>query len=135
MTRTLVLLGVVGAVGWILACGSTPPASPSGHDADAGVDAGIDAGDGDGGSSAGPWDLPSITYEVDAGDPISAPNETWTFVPVPDAHCGNGTSTGIGVNLTDRSNRVLIFLAGGGACWEAAACAAGTAVHLQEPMG
>lgn len=139
MTRTLVLLGVVGAVGWIVACGSTPPASPSGDHSDAGVDAGIDAGidagDGDGGSSAGPWDLPSITYKVDAGDPISAPNETWTFVPVPDAHCGNGTSTGIGVNLTDRSNQVLIFLAGGGACWEAAACAAGTAVHIQDTMG
>ncbi|MBX5484038.1 MAG: hypothetical protein IRZ16_19615 [Myxococcaceae bacterium] len=87
-----------------------------------------DGGDVDGGY---PFDLPAIDYTVNPGEPIVAPAETWTFAPVADAHCANGTSTGMAVNLTDRSRRVLIFLAGEGACWEAAACAAGTATHTR----
>jgi hypothetical protein len=83
----------------------------------------------------GPYDLPGVSYAVGAGEPIAAPEEVWTFVPVADARCANGTSTGMAVNLTRRSDRVLIFLAGGGACWEAAACAAGTATHITDTMG
>ncbi|RKH17252.1 hypothetical protein D7X74_12965 [Corallococcus sp. CA047B] len=88
-----------------------------------------------GAPDAGAYDLPSIPYTVDAGPPIDAPRETWTFVPVPEAHCANGSSTGMAVNLTDRSKRVLVFLAGGGACWEAAACALGAATHITDTMG
>jgi hypothetical protein len=36
--------------------------------------------------------------------------------------CGNGSPTGIAVNLTRRSSRIVIVVEGGGACWEAAAC-------------
>ena len=53
---------------------------------------------------------------------ITAPDETWTWIDVPGSHCANGTPTGFGVNLTTRSNNVLIFLQGGGACWDAASC-------------
>jgi hypothetical protein len=56
------------------------------------------------------------------GDAIVAPNETWTWIPVDGMQCGNGGATGIGVNLTDRSDRVMIFLQGGGACWDATTC-------------
>jgi hypothetical protein len=56
------------------------------------------------------------------GGPITAPAETWTWVPFADAFCGDGSSTGIGVNLTQRSSRVLIYLEGGGACWDAFTC-------------
>ncbi|WP_158620041.1 pectin acetylesterase-family hydrolase [Corallococcus sicarius] len=86
-------------------------------------------------AGAGDYDLPSVPYTVDAGAPIDAPRESWTFVPVPDAHCANGSSTGMAINLTDRSKRVFVFLAGGGACWEAAACALGTATHITDTMG
>jgi hypothetical protein len=58
----------------------------------------------------------------DAGHRFDAPLETWTWVDFPDAVCGNGAPTGIGVNLTDRSNDLLVFLMGGGACWNAATC-------------
>ena len=58
----------------------------------------------------------------DAGHPFEAPLETWTWVDFPDAVCGNGAPTGIGVNLTDRSHDLLIFLMGGGACWDAFTC-------------
>ncbi len=71
---------------------------------DSGVDAGFDAG------------------VVDAGDPIVAEDETWTWVDFPESFCGNGAPTGLGVNLTSRSTDVLIYLAGGGACWNAITC-------------
>ena len=44
----------------------------------------------------------------ETGDPITAPAETWTWVPTDGMQCGNGAATGIGVNLTDRSDRVMI---------------------------
>jgi hypothetical protein len=48
--------------------------------------------------------------------------ESWTWVDFPDAVCGNGAATGIGVNLTTRSNDVFIYLEGGGACWNQLTC-------------
>jgi hypothetical protein len=36
--------------------------------------------------------------------------------------CLDGSPTGIGVNLTKASDDVLVFLEGGGACWDAASC-------------
>ncbi len=59
----------------------------------------------------------------DAGMPIVAPVETWTWAGFPDSACGNGAPTGIGVNTTNRSKDVFIFLMGGGACWNALTCA------------
>jgi len=61
---------------------------------------------------------------TDAGpaDPITAPEEMWTWVAFPDSRCGNGVPTGIAVNRTSRSRRVLFWLEGGGACWDAATC-------------
>jgi hypothetical protein len=54
---------------------------------------------------------------------ITAPSETWTWVPFASAICANDSPTGIGVNLTSRSSRVLIYLEGGGGCWDAGSCA------------
>ncbi len=60
------------------------------------------------------------------GDPdpaaIEAPAETWTWIPFQNAHCANGETTGIAVNLTDRSDRLVLYLEGGGACWDEATC-------------
>jgi hypothetical protein len=56
------------------------------------------------------------------GQPITAPDSTWTWVPFPDAFCGDGSTTGIGVNLTKASTRVLLYLEGGGACWSDLTC-------------
>ncbi len=58
----------------------------------------------------------------DAAPPITAPSETWTWVPIDGMRCGDGSPTGIGVNLTDRSDRILVYLQGGGACWDALTC-------------
>jgi hypothetical protein len=54
-------------------------------------------------------------------EPIQAPRNTWTWVDFPDSSCGDGSTTGIGVNPGDSSN-VLVFLEGGGACWSYDTC-------------
>ncbi len=62
---------------------------------------------------------PSITF----GDAITADAMTWTFIDFPDAFCMDGSTTGIGVNLNPASSRVLIYLEGGGACFDDLSCA------------
>ncbi|HZU82392.1 MAG TPA: pectin acetylesterase-family hydrolase [Polyangiaceae bacterium] len=57
-----------------------------------------------------------------SGQPITAPAEQWTWVPFANALCGNGAATGIGINLTTRSRRVLVYLEGGGGCWSDLTC-------------
>lgn len=59
---------------------------------------------------------------IPIGDPIEAPNEQWTWVPFENAFCGNGSPTGIGVNISDKSKQLVIFMMGGGACWNALTC-------------
>ncbi len=56
------------------------------------------------------------------GMPITAPKNTWTWVDFPDSVCDDGTPTGVGVRITDSKNLVL-FLNGGGACWDYTTCA------------
>jgi len=49
--------------------------------------------------------------------------DKWTWVPFADAKCRDGSPTGIGVNLGSDSDKLMIFLQGGGACFNAATCA------------
>ena len=55
------------------------------------------------------------------GTPITAPMSEWTWVDFPDSTCNEGTPTGIGVGLTASKN-LLVFLTGGGACWDYDTC-------------
>ncbi len=57
-----------------------------------------------------------------AGDVIDAPEGEWTFIDFPDAHCMNGTSTGIGINPSSASSNVAIYMQGGGACFDFISC-------------
>jgi hypothetical protein len=95
MLRSLRWIALAALV--LAACG-TPPTSTA------------DAGD-------GPADA-----SVPMGDPIGAAPETWTWVDFPDTQCGNGQPTGLAVNLTSRSKDVLVYVEGGGACWDYATC-------------
>jgi hypothetical protein len=45
----------------------------------------------------------------------------WTWVPFPRAVCRDGSSTGVGINL-GTSNHLMLFLEGGGACFNSATC-------------
>jgi hypothetical protein len=48
--------------------------------------------------------------------------EKWTWVPFADAKCRDGSSTGIAVNPSHGSDKLMIFLQGGGACFNATTC-------------
>jgi len=70
------------------------------------------------------------------GAPLTATAEQWTWVPFDNAFCGNGSPTGIGVNLTTASSRVLIYLQAGGACWSNITCnIIGTASNFSSGYG
>ena len=56
------------------------------------------------------------------GAKIDAPDSKWTWVPFTDAFCADGSTTGIGVNLTSKSSRVIVYFEGGGACWDELTC-------------
>ncbi|MHB8419376.1 MAG: pectin acetylesterase-family hydrolase [Myxococcales bacterium] len=91
------------------ACGNstTPPGGP-------GADGGPDGGGADAGSDGG----------FKAGPPITGlTSESWTWVPIDGAVCRDGSATGIGVNLNPGSTKLMIFLEGGGACFNIVTCA------------
>ena len=50
------------------------------------------------------------------------PSEKWTWVPVPGSHCRDGSATGFGINVNPASKNLMIFLEGGGACFNALTC-------------
>jgi hypothetical protein len=107
----------------------------SGAASTVGSNASPDAGSGANAPDTGP--------PLDAGPPPAPPtdagpspfsgvprNETWTFVPFANAVCADGTPTGIGVNFTNASDDLLLYLNGGGACWDEATCTAGCATNV-----
>ena len=88
----------------------------------AGCNSSSAASDADGASP--PGDMAVMAQNPDlapAAKPIEAPKKTWTFVPIEGAVCDDGTPTGIGVYIGDSPN-LLVFLAGGGACWNWDTC-------------
>ncbi len=59
------------------------------------------------------------------GAPIVAEEGVWTYVPIDGSICRDGSATGIMVNPSSASKNVVIFLEGGGACFNWASCVAG----------
>jgi hypothetical protein len=55
------------------------------------------------------------------GAAITAPRNAWTWLPIDGAVCDDGSPTGIGVFPTDSPN-LLVYLEGGGACWDYSTC-------------
>lgn len=83
-------------------------------------DTGADAGDPDmGAPDAGQG---GIAVATTTSGPIDGPPTTWTWVDVPDARCANDTPTGFGVNINPNADRLMIFLTGGNACFNAGSC-------------
>jgi hypothetical protein len=55
--------------------------------------------------------------------PITAPPGVWTWVPFPDSTCNDGSPLGIGINPSSTSSsNVVVYLNGGGACWDGFTC-------------
>jgi cysteine-rich repeat protein len=50
-------------------------------------------------------------------EPIAAPPLEWTYVEVPGTLCMDGSTAGFGVSINPASPNVMIYLEGGGACF------------------
>ncbi len=104
---------------------SGPPA------ADAGTDGGATPEDAGPARSCPPGPVAPEVFDCESSDPpltfgepiTGVPDLTWTFVDFPDAFCMNGTATGIGVNINPASTQLVIYLEGGGACFDPLSCA------------
>jgi hypothetical protein len=122
----LLFLGAVAAI--VVACSDDDPqVTPNNPQPEAGPTP--DPGDG---SSTVP-DPDNFPFEKGAKIDNAKQNE-WTWVDFPDSTCANGTPTGIGVNL-GTSKRLVIFMEGGGACWNTLTCyVAQTATYISAPF-
>ncbi|MCB1154222.1 hypothetical protein KDL45_11275, partial [bacterium] len=60
------------------------------------------------------------------GGPFADADENageWVWLPVPGNICRDGSATGIAVRLQENANKLMIFMQGGGACFDAGTCA------------
>jgi cysteine-rich repeat protein len=53
----------------------------------------------------------------EAVDPLDAPALTWTYYEIPGTKCIDGSPSGFSVNINPESPNLLIYLEGGGACF------------------
>jgi hypothetical protein len=113
------------------ACGGVTTTSPPPDAATADTPAVVDV------AADVPVDAPADVEEgEDAGpppgpdDPVrdARPNR-WTWVPIEGARCLNDTPTGIGVNIAPNAEGLVIFMMGGGACFNDQTCA--SAFHAE----
>jgi len=77
-----------------------------------------------GGSSSTNPDGANNAVDAKVGGPpdLGTAPKTWAFVPITGAKCMDGSDTGIGVNLGTNGD-LVIYLEGGGACFNATTCA------------
>jgi hypothetical protein len=127
MNRIPCLLGLL-----VLSCSSSASHIASNVDASVDHDANVtehpDAKDAEAKRDVATIEAPK---PVDAGVPDAPPKvlgldaspAAWTWVDVPGAKCADGTATGFAINpAPSPSTDTLIFLEGGGACWDATTC-------------
>jgi hypothetical protein len=72
-----------------------------------------------GAGGTGPQCPPSGPFD---GPIVDAPPNEWTWVPVKESLCRDGSQTGFGIRINPDSDKVLIYLEGGGACFNSATC-------------
>jgi Pectinacetylesterase len=110
------LVGFQVAAFALVGCGSSGTETPAGNDA--------------GPASADSGSAPPVAREAGAGDaggsgPFAASTltpGTWTWVPVDGAICRDGSPTGFGVSVGTATDKLMIYLEGGGACFNALTC-------------
>ena len=120
----------VWAVLALLACGSeqtdSPPAGSGGAGGGSGgtvtgTAAGTETGTPSGAATGGDGGAGGQGLAPN-GEPIEAPPDEWTWVEFDDAFCANGSHAGIGINPSEQSSTLLVYLMGGGACWSHPTC-------------
>jgi hypothetical protein len=92
---------------------------------------------GEGAAGSGDTDgLQAKPAFVADGLPIMAPNDMWTWVQFDDTKCRGGSAAGISVNMHAASKKLMIYLEGGGACFDSQTCGANPdAVGSRNPSG
>ncbi|MEZ4320850.1 MAG: pectin acetylesterase-family hydrolase [Myxococcota bacterium] len=77
------------------------------------------------GTTPAPVPVPLHTGDTavlpETGDPGPV-DDGWAFEPVDGMVCGGGAPTGIGVNEGSDPTRLVVYLVGGGACWDGVSC-------------
>ena len=68
--------------------------------------------------------LDRFTPLAATGQPITALDKTWTYVEFPETKCRDGSPAGIAVSLNSASKGLMIYLEGGGACFDSITCLA-----------
>jgi hypothetical protein len=89
-----------------------------------------DSGDGDDDDNSHDDSVTSVGLSVDDSDGTSPAaaggfrgvDDTWQYMEFTDTRCRLGGKAGISVNLHANSDRVMIYLAGGGSCFDVQSC-------------
>ncbi len=89
---------------------------------DAGADAGAARTCPPGPVAPTPYDCASSDPGITFGAPMTVTPDEWTWVGFDDAFCSIGSTTGIGVYAATGAARLVIYLEGGGACFDTFSC-------------
>jgi hypothetical protein len=116
LSRAALAASVLVAPLALTACGSSSDSSPK---------MSAEAGPGEGGTT-----FDSTPIATSQMTPMS-----WTWVPIDGAVCRDGSATGIGLNLNPQSKNLMIFLEGGGACFNALTCGMNPANFNKNSLG
>jgi hypothetical protein len=126
MRDTTLILGAIlcaTSITWLTGCGGGGgvDGAPSSAAASGGTSAGTGGGSGSSGGSggSGPACTPEGPFD---GAPVVSPPGAWTWVGVPEAKCRDGSPTGFGIRRNPASDKLLIYLEGGGACFNGTTC-------------
>jgi hypothetical protein len=57
------------------------------------------------------------------GAPITSTDGVWEWISIPGAKCRDGSEAGFGIRKNAASDKLLVYLEGGGACFNAETCA------------
>jgi hypothetical protein len=114
MASKILAVGLVTVAG-LTGCSSSQSSPPVADAGEAGA-----AADGGGDGPGAPADSGDATPNT---MPITgAQSDTWKWVPFDNAFCRDGTPTGIAINVHPGSTHLMIYLEGGGACFNALTC-------------
>jgi hypothetical protein len=71
---------------------------------------------------AGSTQASLISAKPVEAEPMFTKTNTWSFLEFSESKCANGSPSGILVNAHDDATTLLIYMEGGGACWDEATC-------------
>ena len=64
----------------------------------------------------------SSTSDASLGDPIETMDGAWEYISFDDTKCRDGSPAGVSINRNNSSKKLMIYLEGGGACFETLSC-------------